>query len=133
MKELILTELDKIGERHRVKILYAVESGSRSWGLHSEASDYDVRFIYIHQPEWYLSIDPQGVGRKRDVIEEKGITLDISGWEITKALRLYRKSNPALLEWLRSRVVYMQEDTFISKLQLLEHEVFSPEASLHHY
>lgn len=92
MKAIIQKRLLEIEEKYKVKILYAVESGSRAWGFPSKDSDYDVRFIYIHQPEWYLAIDPQGIGSKRDVIEEPiNDLLDISGWEITKALRLFRK------------------------------------------
>lgn len=109
MKEIIISKLKEIENEYQVKILYAVESGSRAWGFPSKDSDYDVRFIYIHQPQWYLSIDPQGIGAKRDVIEVPiNDLLDISGWEITKALRLFRKSNPPLLEWLRSNIIYDQ-------------------------
>ncbi|GGB60360.1 hypothetical protein GCM10011409_42160 [Lentibacillus populi] len=60
MKETIQSKLIEIEERFQVKVLYAVESGSRAWGFPSKDSDFDVRFIYIHQPQWYLSIDPQG-------------------------------------------------------------------------
>ena len=49
-----------------VVIALAVESGSRAWGFPSTDSDYDVRFIYFHRREWYLSVDLE---HKRDVIE----------------------------------------------------------------
>ncbi|SES40873.1 nucleotidyltransferase domain-containing protein [Psychrobacillus sp. OK032] len=134
MNEIILKKLMEIEEKYQVKVLYAVESGSRAWGFPSKDSDYDVRFIYIHQPQWYLSIDPQGIGAKRDVIEVPiNDLLDISGWEITKALRLFRKSNPPLLEWMRSNIIYFQKYSFIDKLRSLESEVFYPNASLYHY
>ncbi|AOV06392.1 nucleotidyltransferase domain-containing protein [Sporosarcina ureilytica] len=134
MNELIRKKIIEIEVRFQVKILYAVESGSRAWGIHSNDSDYDVRFIYIHQPNWYLSIDRQGVGAKRDVIELPiNDILDISGWEITKALRLFRKSNPTLLEWLRSDNIYRQNSSLATQLRVLEPETFNPTASLHHY
>lgn len=135
MDKLIQTKLLEIEQKHQVKILYAVESGSRAWGFPSKDSDYDVRFIYVHQPDWYLSIDQQGVGTKRNVIElsndeEK---LDISGWEITKALRLFRKSNPSLLEWMRSPMVYGDEYAFNEELKKLEPMVFRPNVCIYHY
>ncbi|CAM3276511.1 nucleotidyltransferase domain-containing protein [Filibacter tadaridae] len=134
MNETIQNKLIEIEEKFQVKVLYAVESGSRAWGFPSKDSDYDVRFIYIHQLQWYLSIDPQGIGPKRDVIEVPiNDLLDISGWEITKALRLFRKSNPPLLEWMRSNIIYFQQYSFIDKLRLLESDVFYPNASLYHY
>ncbi|QGM31955.1 nucleotidyltransferase domain-containing protein [Bacillus sp. N3536] len=134
MNEIIEKKLLAIEEKHAVKILYAVESGSRAWGFPSKDSDYDVRFIYIHQPEWYLSIDPQGIGAKRDVIEEPiNDLLDISGWEITKALRLFRKNNPPLLEWLRSEIVYYKKYSFVDNIRSLETDVFYPNSMLHHY
>lgn len=134
MNEIIQQKLLDIEEKHGVKILYAVESGSRAWGFPSKDSDYDVRFIYINQPDWYLSIDPQGIGTKRDVIEEPiNELLDISGWEITKALRLFRKNNPPLLEWLRSEIVYYQQYAFVDNMRALESDVFYPNSMLYHY
>jgi predicted nucleotidyltransferase len=64
MKNRILKELDNIEQTHGVKIIYACESGSRAWGFASKDSDYDVRFIYAHPNNWYLSI-----AEKKDVIE----------------------------------------------------------------
>ncbi|MED3661651.1 nucleotidyltransferase domain-containing protein [Ureibacillus terrenus] len=130
MEEKIRTKLKEIEQTYQVKVLFAVESGSRAWGLASRESDYEVRFVYIHPLDWYLSIDPH----RRDVIELPiSDQLDISGWEITKALRLFRKSNPAILEWIRSKAVYVEHDQFIAKLRRLEKDVFHPKSVLSHY
>lgn len=108
MKEKIQFELQRIEKENNVKILFAVESGSRAWGFPSKDSDYDVRFVYIHPVDWYLSIN-----EKRDVIEYPiNDALDISGWDIRKALRLFAKSNPALLEWIRSPIFIPSNLTF---------------------
>lgn len=129
MNTHITTALATIERDEDIRILYACESGSRAWGFASPDSDYDVRFVYIHRPEWYLSIDDG-----RDVIERQGEgLLDISGWDIRKALRLFRKSNPPLLEWLRSPIVYLERYGFTRKLRGLADEFFSPRACLHHY
>ncbi len=48
MQNVILEKLKYIEEENNVKILYAVESGSRGWGFASRDSDYDVRFIYCY-------------------------------------------------------------------------------------
>lgn len=134
MENIIRKKLKEIEEQNHVRVLLALESGSRAWGFESAVSDYDVRFIYIHPPEWYLSIDPQGVGSKKDVITYplKG-NLDISGWEITKALRLFRKSNPTILEWLRSSPIYYHNYLFVKQLLQLEKDVFDSKPILHHY
>src|SRR4030095_590913 len=100
--ESIRHKLADIERAEDVRILFAVESGSRAWGFPSPDSDYDVRFLYVHKADWYLSIDP-----RRDVIELpiEG-EFDINGWDLRKALQLLIKSNPVLLEWLRSPVLY---------------------------
>jgi len=111
MKKRILQELDEIENKHGVKIIFACESGSRAWGFASEDSDYDVRFIYVHSKDWYLSIE-----KKRDVIElPLDEVLDINGWDIRKSLRLLRKSNAPLLEWLSSPIVYRNVFRRLSK------------------
>ncbi|MDP3839821.1 MAG: nucleotidyltransferase domain-containing protein, partial [Methylococcales bacterium] len=85
-----------------VRILFACESGSRAWGFASDDSDYDVRFIYIHPADWYLTVDLED---RRDVIETPiDDVWDINGWELRKALKLFSKSNPPLLEWLQSPI-----------------------------
>lgn len=94
-----LAELERC---ENIRILFAVESGSRAWGFPSPDSDYDVRFVYVRPLEWYLSLTPG-----RDVIERPiSDALDVAGWDLRKALGLLIKANPALLEWLSSPIVY---------------------------
>ncbi|MFB5197131.1 nucleotidyltransferase domain-containing protein [Neobacillus sp. KR4-4] len=129
MKEKILAEIQKIEEQFEVKICLAVESGSRAWGFPSKDSDYDVRFIYVQKKDWYLSID-----QKREVIELPiNALLDINGWEIRKALKLFRKSNPPLMEWLHSGIVYYQAFSLVDKLKAIQNQVFLPQSALYHY
>jgi hypothetical protein len=121
--------LQQIADAEQVRVLYAVESGSRGWGFESADSDWDVRFIYLRPPEWYLSIQ-----HRRDVLEfplREG--LDISGWDLRKALGLFAKSNPPLLEWLRSPIVYREEGSTIAALRELSVQYFSPRSCMHHY
>jgi hypothetical protein len=122
-------ELRRIEQAYDVRVLYACESGSRAWGFASQDSDYDVRFLYVHRRDWYLSIEDH-----RDVIEEPiNASLDISGWELRKTLRLLRKSNPPLLEWLKSPVVYAWDEEFVSEFKQLAEEYYSPARCFQHY
>ena len=121
----------EIEKEEGVQVFYACESGSRAWGFPSVNSDYDVRFIYAHHPDWYLSIDME---RKRDVIERPiNDELDISGWDLRKALQLFRKSNPPLLEWLKSPIIYRTTESIIDRWQELIPVCYSPIASFYHY
>jgi len=129
MKEKILEKLKEIEKQKDVEILFAVESGSRAWGFASPDSDYDIRFIYKHKPEYYLSL-----WEKPDVIEfMTEDDLDGSGWDLRKAIILLAKSNAPLIEWLFSPIVYFQNDDFVKQMQDLAVECFSPIAVLHHY
>ncbi len=129
MKEKILQKLSETEKEKNVRIIYAAESGSRAWGFPSKESDYDVRFIFVHPVDWYLS-----VFEKRDSIEPPidGL-LDISGWDIRKSLKLLRKSNSALLEWLSSPIVYQSDKKEFELLQSLSETAFLPGSSFYHY
>ena len=126
----ICTGLHAIENQYGVKILYAVESGSRAWGFASPDSDWDVRFIYVHPSEWYLRVEPQ-----RDVIEIMDVAtgFDASGWELRKALRLFRRTNPSLLEWLDSRIIYQEYPGFAHELKQLIPAYFNEIRAMHHY
>ncbi len=125
----ILEGLHALEHQHDVKVLFACESGSRGWGFASPDSDYDVRFIYVNRPAWYLSVDP-----RRDVIELPiSGDLDINGWDLRKALQLLKRSNPTLLEWLRSPIVYMEDVATMARFRDLAETGFSSLRGYHHY
>lgn len=120
MLETIREKLLEIEEKENVKILYCVESGSRATGLESHDSDYDVRFVYTRKTEDYLRLEPA-----RDVIEwQCDGTLDIVGWDVRKALQLGYRSNPTLLEWISSSVVYAEREEWRSVAEVIK-EFFS--------
>lgn len=128
MKKVIQDELKKIEEAEDVKIIMAIESGSRAWGFASPDSDYDVRFIYVRNTADYLRLDSI-----RDVIEWRlDDVLDISGWDIRKALQLLYKSNPVLFEWCASPIVYKETEEARWLKKILPH-YFSRKKSLYHY
>jgi hypothetical protein len=125
----ILTDLDRIEREERVRILFAVESGSRAWGFPSPDSDYDARFVYVREPDWYLSLTPG-----RDVIELpiEG-DFDTNGWDIRKALNLLLKPNPVLLEWLSSPIRYRWNESACAQLEAFARRTAFARACLHHY
>ncbi|WP_223070246.1 nucleotidyltransferase domain-containing protein [Paenibacillus caui] len=125
----ILSVLERIECEENVRILYACESGSRAWGFPSKDSDYDVRFLYVRPVDWYLSIF-----EKRDVIERPiSDMLDINGWDLRKALNLFRKSNPPLLEWLQSPIVYRENHAIAEQIRRISPFTFSPRSCMYHY
>ena len=128
MREIIIEKLKQIERDHGVTILYACESGSRSWGFESTDSDYDVRYIYVHKPEWYLA-----VSNKKDTIQEVGKVLDFAGWELKKTLNLMQKSNASLFEKLGSPIYYMGDEGFLSEMRGLTKVYLNPKAIAYHY
>jgi len=123
--------LDAVEQAEDVVVLFACESGSRAWGFASADSDFDVRFIYARRPDWYLSIDLE---QRRDVIETPiEDPWDVNGWDLRKALQLLRKSNPPLLEWLQSPIVYREHSSTARRMRDLLPELYSARSSHYHY
>lgn len=126
MKNKIIRKRKEIEEN--IKILLAIESGSRAWGFASKDSDYDVRFIYVRKRDDYLQLN-----KMRDVIEwQIDDVYDINGWDLKKALTLLHSSNPTLFEWAHSPIIYKKENEW----ELVENilvEYFHPKKCLYHY
>ncbi len=131
VKEEIIRRLERAENEHNVRILLAIESGSRAWGFASPNSDYDVRFIYAHDPDWYLAVDLE---ERRDVIEYP-ITdeIDLNGWDLRKALRLFWKSNPAFVEWIQSPIDYINRGSFKADAFNALPKIYSVDRGIHHY
>ena len=128
MEKIIIEKIMEIERREGVRVLHAVESGSRAWGFASPDSDYDVRFIYARRVEDYLRL-----GRVRDVIEwQLDETLDINGWDLQKALRLLCQSNPTLFEWLSSPIVYLTTPEWGRAAEVFPN-YFLSKPGMHHY
>ena len=129
MYNTIVHKLHEVEQNYHVKLLYVAESGSRAWGFSSTDSDYDVRGIFIHPETAYLSIDPPQ--KTFEWIENKWF--DVGAWDIRMALKLLRKSNCVLFEWLQSPIVYQQYPAIQSELFALAEQYYQPKAILHHY
>lgn len=129
MTVTILQKLLQLEQNENVKILYACESGSRAWGFASPDSDFDVRFIYARPLNDYLSIAdlPDNVGLPVNEV------LDIGGWDLKKALKLFLKSNSTLYEWLQSPIVYKGDSTFAEDLRKMMPDYFSLRSGANHY
>jgi len=130
MEEHIKSKLSEIAIQYKIKVLYACETGSRAWGFPSPDSDYDVRIIYIHEPDWYLSLSD-----KKDTLElmlDNG-DLDITGWDFKKCLKLLWKSNGALLERIQSPIVYQSTPGLKEQFWNYAQKCFTPVATMHHY
>lgn len=112
-----------------IRILFAIESGSRAWGFPSPDSDYDCRFVYARPVEDHLKLNPD-----RDVIEFpiEG-EIDTGGWDLRKALLLALKGNAVIVEWVKSPHVYEEMDGFRDRLTDLLDRVVEPRLVARHY
>jgi len=130
MENKIKKYLGALEKENNIKILLACETGSRAWGFASPDSDFDVRLIYTHSKDWYLSLS-----EKPDTIELmlENREIDISGWDLRKTLRLMSKSNASIIERIQSPFIYHADDLFLNDFSLLVTKTYSRIATIHHY
>ncbi len=112
-----------------LRILFAIESGSRAWGFPSPDSDYDCRFIFVRPPRQHLVLE-----QPRDVIEFpiEG-DVDAGGWDLRKALLLALSGNAVVVEWANSPIVYEEIDGFRPRLLALLQQIVDPAKVVRHY
>jgi hypothetical protein len=112
-----------------VRLGFALESGSRAWGFPSPDSDYDCRFVFIRAARDYLTLVP-----RCDVIEtELTPVLDVSGFDIAKALKLLVTGSAVIIEWLTSPIVYRSLPGFRSELLGLARRLATRESVAQYY
>jgi uncharacterized protein len=120
--------LEEIEGKYKIKILYACETGSRAWGFPSPDSDFDIRFLYMHERDWYLSLNEQ-----KDTIEFMDGDLDITGWDLKKCLTLLKKANAPLIERFQSPIEYFSIVGFKDDFKNLIENYYSPIAVFFHH
>lgn len=123
----VLKLIKEIEKKNKIKVLFAVESGSREWGFASEDSDYDIRAVHHSPLNKYLSLNEPK--KQLDLI--KG-NLDFVSWDIKKFASLLLKSNPTVSEWLDSKTIYINSN-YRKKLKSLFQKGFSSFALKKHY
>jgi hypothetical protein len=124
IKKEILKELKHMEKIHKIKILFAIESGSRAWGWESKDSDYDIRAVFIQDYNKVEGINEQ--------IEYQHNKLDIVLWDLKKFLLLMKKSNPSTWEWLSSDIIY-KDHKIREYLKNLFNDKFNAGALRKHY
>lgn len=135
-REVIEPYIKKVAKAANVTVLFAAESGSRSWGFNSHDSDFDVRCIGIaNDPKRYLSLyqKPYDQDVKHSCTID-GMDIDFVMWDLGKALRLLWKSNPSLIEWMQSPVLYRAMCGDVqAMIENSRHQWYSPFSHAMHY
>lgn len=122
----------KIEKDNDVTIIFACESGSRNWGLHSQNSDYDIRYVYVHNSVfWYISTE-----YKKDTIInafKEIVDIETSGWDIVKAIKELKGSNPSIIEWVQSSCVYINRNEFKEIVYGIINKLHNNKSLMFHY
>lgn len=134
MTEKIPEIISQIEQEHNVKILFAVESGSRVWGMDSPDSDYDIRGVFVSKnPLTRSSV----FLRDSKSITIDGFTSDRKYdwvfWDITTFLRLLKNNNPTAVDWIISNICYIGEETLIETRKLFLKNCDINYYLIHHY
>jgi len=129
MREEILNSLTTLEAEQGIRVLYACESGSRAWGFASRDSDWDVRFFFVWPQREYLRVQLPADHIHRDLPGD----LDITGWDLRKALHHAAKSSASVLEWLGSPIVYFDREGIADEMRRLARGCFRVRPTVHHY
>ena len=113
-----------------LRILFAVESGSRAWGFESADSDWDVRAVAVRPVEGYLYLKDESSGTWGEMFPGN---LDIVIWDLRKAALHWAKGNPAPMEWFGSPILYRDSGGWLARLREAARGSFLPERAAWHY
>lgn len=137
MKDKIQNILQQIEQENNIKIIFAIENGSRSWGMASKDSDFDVRFVFKRALNEYITLNPAknvinfAFDKDLNPCEAQGSLIDMSGFDIYKYLKLLLASNPTTIEWLNSPIIYYGDNNLPLREYMKEN--FNQERLFKHY
>ncbi len=137
MKEKIKEICKRIEKEKKIKILFAVENGSRAWRMDSQDSDFDVRFVFVRPLSEYIQINkPEEViaayfDQEGNSCFSKDALIDISGFDIFKFVKMLSSSNPTTIEWLTSDIIYHGKQNEVFKQFAIHH--FNHTSLYYHY
>lgn len=122
--------LADLERQHGLRILFAVESGSRAWGFESADSDWDVRAVAARPVEAYLRLAKDGPDTWSAMLPGD---LDIVVWDVRKAAAHWARSNAAITEWFGSPIVYRDAQGWLARFRDAARGAFLPETAAWHY
>lgn len=126
----ICGHLHSIEKDYGIRVLLAVPTGSRAWGLEAENSDWDVSYLYVHKPEWY----EQSEGSLHIIERVFDDNVDSHGWELKDALHYLEGGNPTILEWLNSSSApYLVNPPLYKRLREISKANFNSKSALRFY
>lgn len=137
MQDTITKICKNLEKEKNIKILFAVENGSRAWRMDSKDSDYDVRFVFVRPLNEYIQINIPGdvidvaFDKQGNASGVEGAPIDMCGFDIFKYVKMLSCSNPTTIEWLMSDIVYYGEQNEVFKKFSIEN--FSALSLYHHY
>jgi hypothetical protein len=137
MEKKIKQICKSLEKEKKIKILFAVENGSRAWRISSKDSDYDVRFVFVRPIEEYVQINKltevidASFDKKGSPCDAKGAFIDITGFDVFKYAKMLSSSNPTTIEWIKSDIVYYGKQNKVFKKFAVEN--FSKISLYHHY
>jgi len=103
--------------------LFAVDTGSRNWGVNNEASDYDVKGFYIRSKAQLFDFRYEA---KKITVNPEG--LDFTCYDFNGFLGLISDNSPTAFEMLRSDLIYLNEIGDFSKFKQEVIEYFDLQA-----
>jgi uncharacterized protein len=133
MEASILNLLNDIEVQNNVTILFAVEAGSRAYGLNSDKSDYDIRFVYrknSHVDYFTLVPTMETIERPKN---DCGSLFDYQGWDIKKAVTHLQESNPSIIEWIYTPISYIDRFGIKDAFRQVAQKIHTVEPLKWHY
>ena len=126
----ILKILKELEAKHDIEIIFAVDRGSRAKNLHSEISDYDVGFVFIHNRK-ILNFNNYAIDSIVCAYDEK--LYEFSGWSLTKAEKHMKESNCGFMEWLHSPYVLINKFDFHQNAKSILYQIHNKLSLFYHY